>query len=632
MDRRKFFTPVGILAAVVLFVVVNLAAIPLLRSARIDLSQGHIHSLSKGTIDILNKLDKTITLKLFWSEEAAGDLPGLKAYAGRVKDTLLEYEARSHGKIKFSVVDPKPFSKEEDEALSFNLQGVSVNDGSETLYFGLAGESEDGKTQTIPFLQADREKFLEYDISQMVYTLAHPKRIKVGVLSSLPMLGGPTPKNPFQPQMPWMISEQLYRQFDVDPIFSEKSIPKDVDVLMVVRPHGLSKSALYAVDQYVLRGGRALVFIDPLSEYLAASNPTAAVPGNKNKADDLLAAWGLKMEPGKVVGDMTVAEKVSYKQEGQTKTVNYLPWMGLKDNLINRKDVTTAQLKSVNLATAGALLQTGDARTTMTPLLSSSKESMLISTSRVLFHPDPAKLVADFSPSGVAFTLAAKVSGPAKTAFPDGPPKDTDTGSKQPKTTVKQKQLKESVSNINVAVIADTDMLQDRLWVQIQNFFGRRMALPVANNGDMVINLLDQMGGSPDLIKIRGRGSLSRPFDLVEKLSREAELKYRAKEQELESRLKETQTKLSDLQSKRKDQNSADLSPEQEKELDKFLQEKVKIREQLRSVEFELRKNIEQLETLLKFINIGLVPILLILTAIGLGFWRRKKSKLKIDD
>ncbi|MCJ7498646.1 GldG family protein, partial [bacterium] len=277
MDRRTIFSPVGLLAAVVLFIAINLASGPVLRWARVDLTQGDLHSLSDGTINILQKLENTITLKLFWSEDAAADLPGLKVFARRVKETLQEYEARASGKIKLTIVDPKPFSEEEDEAVGFGLQGVSVQEGGDSLYFGLAATSEDGRSLIIPFIQADREVFFEYDISQMIHTLANPEKVKVGLLSALPISGGPTPQNPFQQQMPWMISDQLHRQFDVEVILSEKVIPEDVDVLMVVHPHGLSDSALYAADQFVLRGGRALVFADPVSEFESASRPGAGV-------------------------------------------------------------------------------------------------------------------------------------------------------------------------------------------------------------------------------------------------------------------------------------------------------------------------------------------------------------------
>ena len=624
MDRRVIFSPVGLLAAVILFVVVNLATGPALRWARIDLTQGDLHSLSDGTINILQKLENTITMKLFWSEEAAANLPGLKVFARRVRETLQEYEARAGGKIQLSVVDPKPFSEEEDEAVSFGLQGVSVQGGTDNLYFGLAATAEDGRSLIIPFIQADREVFLEYDISQMIHTLANPEKTKVGLLSALPIAGGPTPENPFQAQMPWMISDQLHRQFDVEVILSEKVIQEDVDVLMVVHPHDLSDTALYAADQFVLKGGRALVFADPVSEFKSATNPGAGVSG-EGAADTLLAAWGLNMDPGKVVGDMAVSQRVSYRDNNRVQTVNYLPWLALREDLINREEVTTAQLDHLNLASAGSLLQTEDARTTMVPLLSSSARSMLIDGAKVAFMPDPAKLMSEFSPSGVSFTLAARIYGPSTTAFPDGPPVD-ESVDEEDKTEFGE-HLADSRDDINVVVVADSDMLQDRFWVEVQNFFGQRLALPMADNADLVINLLDQLGGSSDLIGIRSRASTFRPFVMLDRVSQEAELKYRAKEQELVSRLEAAEGKLNELQAQRQDPESPQFTPEQEEELENFRQEKVKIRRELRDVQFELRRDIERIQSWIKFINIGLVPFLLTVIAVGSWVFRRKKQR-----
>ena len=625
MDRRKFFSPLGILAAVTLFVVVNLSAGPILRWARIDLTQGNIHSLSEGTINILQKLQNDITLKLFWSEEAAKDIPGLKMFARRVSETLQEYEARSGGKIRFSLVNPKPFSEEEDEAVEFGLQGVNVKVGTDSIYFGLVAEAEDGRSRTIPFIQADREIFLEYDISQMIQTLSNPRKTKVGLLSSLPIVGGPTPENPFQMQMPWMLSDQLHRQFDVDVILSDKVIPEDIDVLMVVHPHELSDTSLYAVDQYVLRGGHALVFVDPASEFNAAGSqaPGAGI-SIEGTADAILAAWGLKMEPGKVVGDMDASQQVSYRDANRVHTAKFLPWLALRDDLINREEVTTAQLDNLNLASAGSLLQTDSPRTQLVPLLSSSKRSMLIDAAQVTFMPDPAKLLSEFSPSGVSFTLAARISGPASTAFPEGPPMDENTDESE--IGEYGEPLTRSAADINVVVVADSDMLQDRFWVEIQDFFGQRLAMPLADNADFVLNLLDQLGGSSDLISIRSRASTFRPFELFNRVSQEADLKYRSKEQQLVFRLEETEQKLNELQSQRLDPESPEFTEEQEKELENFRLEKVKIRRELRDVQYQLRRDIQRLEGWIKFINIGLIPILISLAAVGVWVVRRRRK------
>ena len=422
-----------------------------------------------------------------------------------------------------------------------------------------------------------------------------------------------------------MISDQLNRQFEVDHILSDKVIPEDVDVLMVVHPHDLSDTSLYAVDQFVLKGGRAVVFADPVSEFNTAGSqsPNAGI-SSEGAADSLFAAWGVKMEPGKAVGDMSVPQRVSYRDGNRVRTVNFLPWLALKGDLINREEVATAHLDNLNLASAGSLLQTENSRTTMVPLLSSSKQSMLIDGISVAFMPDPVRLISEFSPSGVSFTIAARINGPASTAFPDGPPADENMD--EDEKAAYGEHVADSKADINVAIVADSDMLQDRFWVEVQNFFGQRVAIPMADNADLVINLLDQLGGSSDLIGIRSRASTFRPFELFNRVSREADLKYRAKEQELVSRLDETERKLGELQAQREDPESPKLTAEQETELDNFVKEKVKIRRELRDVQFELRRDMERLQAWIKFINIGLFPLLFGVLAAGTWTVRRRRK------
>jgi len=620
MDRRKFFSFPVLLAAIAVFLFVNIASTLAIKKAKLDLTEDKLHTLSQGTITILQDLEDPLTLKLFFSRGVARDIPSLKLFATRVQELLEEYEARSNGKIKLFIIDPEPFSEEEDEAVSLGLEGIPLGDGTNTLYFGMAGKDAEGKDLSIPFFQPDRESFLENDISQMIHTLAHPEKIRVGILTALPIMGGPSLGNPFELVPAWMIWDQLERQYDLDYLEETEPIPDEVDVLLLIHPHGLSDKALYWADQYVLKGKPALVFADPLSEYETRLNPNALME-EENTADRLLEAWGVVMEPNKVVGDLQLSRKVTYQGRFGTQNTNYLPWITLKDDAIDRKEVTTAQLKNLNMASAGSLYQSGKGRTDLIPLLSSTKQSMLIPAEMVAFQPDPIKIISEFSPAGVRFTLGARITGPALTAFPEGEPFRAEGETTPPA------HLSDSKRNINVIVIADTDMLQDGLWVQVQDLFGQKIPVPTSNNADLLINALDQLGGSPELIGLRGEASNFRPFTLLEEVAREAELKYRSKEQELVNRLDETEQRLSELQTLREDPESPEISPEQEKELEAFLEEKLRIRKDLREVQFQLRRDIEQLQDWIRFINIGFVPIIIALFALGTWFWNRRKEK-----
>ncbi len=622
MDRRKFFSFPVLLAAIAVFLFLNIAAGLAMKTAKLDLTEDKLHTLSEGTLKILGGLEDPLTLKFFFSRGAARDIPPLKLFAERVQELLEEYEARSNGKIELVTIDPEPFSEEEDEAVSLGLEGLPLGNGTNTLYFGLAGTDAEGKDLSIPFFQPDRESFLENDISQMIHTLANPEKITVGVLTALPIMGGPSPGNPFEMVPAWMIWDQLEKQYNVDFLKETESIPDEVDVLLMIHPHGLSDKALYWADQYVLKGKPAVVFADPLSEYETRLNPNA-LEEEENTADRLLEAWGVVMEPGKVVGDLQLSRKVTYQGRFGTQNTNYLPWLTLKDDAIDRKEVTTAQLKSLNLASAGSLYQSEKARTEFIPLLSSSKQSMLISAQMVAFQPDPIKIISEFSPSGVRFTLGARIKGPASTAFPEGEPfRPEEEGE-----AASPPHLVGSKGDINIILIADTDMLQDGLWVQVQELFGQRIPVPISNNADLLINALDQLGGSPELIGLRGEASNFRPFTLLEQVARQAELKYRSKEQELVNRLDETEQRLSALQTLREDPESPELTAEQEKELESFLEEKIRIRKDLREVQFQLRSDIERLQDWIRFIDIGLVPIIIAFFALGTWVWSRKKEK-----
>ena len=631
MKRMSRYTLGGLLTAVGLFVAFNLGAGPLLRTARLDLTQNHLNTLSKGTIHILEHLDKPVTLQLYWSGKEAANLPGLRNYAERVKEMLDEYANIAGDKLKLQVIDPEPFSVAEDNAMRYGLQAVPTN-GGPNIYFGLVGLGQKGKPQTIPFFQQSRSRFLEYDITQLIYTLDHPKKPEVALLSGLNMSSG---FSPYGMGQPWLVLRELHQQFTLRQLPRQtKTIPKGVDALMVVQPQRLDATTLYAIDQYVLRGGRALVFTDPLAES-AGGGMGQAVKKNP-AADKLLASWGVKLVPGKVVGDLGAAQKVQFTaQDGQPTVADYLPWLKLTGAQLNSRQIITSQLGQLNLATAGALQAVPGAGTTLVPLMHSTARAMLIARSKVAFNPNPQQLLANFHASGHPYVLAALLSGKIKTAFPGGPPAPPKGKQAKPEHHAgkdKKKQpatapLKVSAKPVHLVVVADTDLLQDRFWVRQENFFGRQVVIPEAGNGDFVINTLDQLGGSPDLISVRSRGNYQRPFTLVQQLQAQAEQQYQTKEQQLLSSLHATQRKLNELQSKRKDAKSASLSPAQKREIHLFRLEMVHTRKRLRAVQYKLRADIEELESALKAFNILFVPGLIGLIAFFTWLIRRHRSR-----
>ncbi len=627
MTRQKILGRGALLGALAVFVLINIVAAFSLRSWRLDVTEQKINTLSEGTRNILKALDKPVTLKLYLSREAIRNAPGLATYADRVTTLVEEYAALAGGNLQLEKIDPEPFSEAEDDAVRFGLQGIPLGEGNESLYFGLVGE-QDGRHLTIPFFQPERERFLEYDLTQLIYRLSHPKKLVIGVLSGAPIEGGFTGGGMLQMQQPWLILDQLRQQFEVRMLpKTGDPIPDDIDVLMLVHPAYLDAGALYAADQFLMQGKNALVFADPVSEASIQGDPGRALKPNDD-FNRMLARWGVRIPAAKVVGDLAQSLKVNYQGRRGYMQVNYLPWINIDPANYNGEDVIISQLGNITMGTAGSIEILPEAKTEVTPLIRSSDQAMLLDAAPIVFAPNPAELLAKFKPSGERYILAARITGEIESAF-EGPPKDKskkDTDKKSGKDSPAPEHKSKSAQPVHIILVADSDLLQDKFWVQSTNFFGRTLAIPTAANADLAANALESLGGSPDLISVRSRGSYQRPFTLVAELAQKAEARFRAKEQELSRKLRETEAKLNELQRQRQDSASTQLTPEQQAELEKFRAEKVRIRKDLRRVQYQLRADIEELETMVKAFNIAFVPGLLTLAAFIAWVIRRSRA------
>lgn len=608
--KKLMYSGVGLLLIAVAFLAFNMLSALGLGNLRLDLTEQKLYTISEGTERILGELDEPINLYFFYSDKAARDLPVLRNYAMRVQEMLKAYERAADGKIRLHIIDPEPFSENEDRAAAFGLQAVPVSQGGEQIYFGLAGTNAVDDKQIIPFFPLDQEEFLEYQLSQLVQGLAKPERPVIGLLSGLQLNGG-FDMMARQPTAPWMVMEEVRQLFKIASLkIGIDRIPDDVSVLLLVHPKSLPEATLYAIDQFVLRGGKLLVFVDPLSE---ADNSQPMLPGDDgDKASDLeplFKAWGLRMMPHQVLGDGAYALSVSMGQ-GQ-RPARHAAWLALPQRAMSQDDVATAGLESINIATAGILEPLEGAGTRFVPLLQSSEYAMPFGVERFTMLANPEELIRELEPTGERYTIAARISGPAQTAFPDG--------------IEGQKDGLKAADNINVIAVADTDLLSDRMWVQVQDFFGQRMPQPFADNAGFAINALDNLSGSDALISVRSRGRFSRPFEVVEALQREAEAQFRVKEEDLQQRLAETDQKLASLQ-QQDPAKALELSPEQQAAVQQFIAEKLRIRKELREVRFQLNADIEALGRTLKLVNILAVPLLLTFGVLLLWLWRRRKA------
>jgi len=605
----------GLAVAAVLFLAVNVLANTLLRGAQIDLTEGRLFTLSDGTRALLQSLDEPITLRLYYSPGLGEAAPRYATYHAQVLELLERYVSLSDSLIRVERLDPQPFSEAEDRAVADGLQGVPINNAGDLGYFGLAGSNSTDGHETIPFFNLEQEPFLEYDLSKLVYRLAHPILPRLGLLNTLP--ADPRLGQPEAPDMRAL--DQVREFFDVVDLAADvDAIPDEVGVLLVIDPDRLGQGALGAIDRFVHGGGRALVFVDAIAE--SVIGPPDEPPGGaaEGGVETLLAAWGVRLVPDKVAGDLDAARRVS---SGAGGTIgDYVAWLSLGASAFDTADPIMASIERLNLATAGILEPVEGATTTFSPLIRTGERSMAIDIDRVRSMPDIDRLLRDYRPEGGPLTLAARITGPAKAAFGAPPNADgADTADVD----------KDGARPIQVVVVADIDMLYDRFWVSAADFFGETMAIPTANNADFVVNALEALSEGGALIGLRGRGTSYRPFTLVEAYRRDAERRYRATEQQLQDRLSELQDQLQGV--RRAEQQDAGgevlLSDEDEAAIERFRGEMIGVRRQLREVQLALRSDIENLQATVKFINIALVPLLLGLVVIIVVVVRRIRGR-----
>lgn len=622
--------------ALILFLAVNVLAGAVLRTLRVDLTEDRVHTLSQGTISALSKIDEPIRLRLYFSAKAATRLAQIRVYGQHVKDLLEEYRARSGGKLQVEIIDPEPFSPAEDEAAQMGVRAVPI-EGGETFYFGLVGTNQADGREVIPYFALDRQNFVEYDLTRLITNLNRIKKPVVGLMTDLPLAYGPGGMMAAMrgQSRPFAIYEDLSKQFDIRAVpMASETIDPEIQVLILAHPGQLEPGAQYAIDQFVLRGGRLLVFVDPFSELTlqaqAASGQRGAAVESSN-LEPLFAKWGIALEGTNFVADRKLAQKVAFMDNGQQRTMGYVGWLHLEAGNFDAKDVTLAQLKTINLASAGAIKALPGATTQFQPLITSSDDAMLVDKEKIATRPDPVALMRDFQPSGQRYVLAARVTGSVETAFPKGPPgRQAQTpGATPPK--VEPAQLMTAKVPINVVVIADTDILDDKFWVQTADLFGQRIPMPTADNGNFVLGLVDNLAGSDDLIGLRARPPVSRPFTLVEDMRAKAEQRFLAEEKALQDKLAATEKRLSELQLQGKTgAAAAAMTPAQIEEINAFQRERAETRMALREVQRKLRADIDRLDGMLKFFNFALVPILLALFAIGLSIHQSRQRAARI--
>jgi len=614
----------AILLAMVLFVAFNILTQATLTQTRLDLTEQRLFTLSEGTRKVLDEIDEPLTLRFYLSKTLVETNPYYGNHARRVEELLREYERLAGGGIRLQVYDPEAFSPEEDQAVAEGLQGAALAAGAGVVYFGLTGFNATDDSDVIPFFQPERAAFLEYDLTRLVHNLAKPEKPKVAVLGALPLQG-----DGLTGFRPWLATSSLAQFFELSFLEAQGEtleIGERIEVLLLAQPEGLTQGALYAVDQFVLRGGRVLALIDPWSEALSEINQRSGGYVSTGAAEmaPLLAAWGLEIDPETIVGDRLSARKVAARVRGRQVVTEYVPWLSLGAERLAGADTVTAELQVINLNAAGAIAALEDATTTIEPLITSSEQSLPIAVSEIQVAPDPIALLAKFLGPGESKVLAARVTGVVESAFPDGPPAALLEASEDP-DAIKQAHLAKSEGAANLIVIADSDLLVDSVWSRADNLFGQRLALPIANNVDLVVNSLDNLSGSEGLISLRGRALVDRPLTMIQDIQRDAELEYRQQEQAIVERIEKAEQEIARLQ--QEEQATGILqSAEADQALAKLRSDLIQARRELRDVQRALRRDIGEVEAWVKGVNIWGMPLVMVIIAAGVLWLRRRRA------
>ena len=624
-DNGNRLAIAGLTLLLILFLSVNVLSSGWLTSARLDLTKDKLYTLSESTIKLLKDVKEPVTFRLYLSGGLAQAVPHLGIYANRVRDLLLEYQSVSNGKVKLEVLDPAPFSSIEDRAVAAGLRGIPAVSGGDNMYFGLVGSNTTDDIETIPFIQIDREAFLEYDLSKMLYALVTSKPTVVGIVSTLPTDGTMkvTATGRQEPVAPYVVRNQIGELFETRFLGKEiDEVPSDVNVLMVVHPKNQSARTIFAIDQYMLAGGKAIIFVDPFAEVEGMQGQMLGSTIGGSSLEKVFKVWGIEYDINTVVGDRLSARKVL--PEAGNRPIEYLPWLELRGPSLDRSSPITSGIDVVALASAGHLSVKDNSSLKITPLLISSPGAGLIDSKKVQGFRNPKKLLREFKADKKQYILAGRVTGSVQTAFPDGVPapgKDQD-GKLVEVNPWQRPILAQSESPLDVIVVADADILADRFWVIMRDFAGQRVPVPTANNGDFVLKSIEALAGSSSLMELRGRGSASRPFKVLQDIQKTASQKFEDKERGLRQTITKTEKKLQQLRRRNPESSAKVVSERDRREMEKMQREILGFRSELRKVRRSLTQDYQRLEMQLWFLNIALVPILLIIFSIALSVIR----------
>lgn len=635
LSSRSFVSVTCLLLAVIILGL-NIFVSSSVRQARLDLTEDGLFTLSDGAVRLLESIEEPITVQLYYSQSAALEIAQVRVLAERVKDMLGAFSQVSDGKIQVEIIDPLPYTEAEDAAESLGLSGAPTSTG-ELIYFGLVATNTIDGQEIIPFFAPEREANLEYDLASLVDRLNRERQPVLGLLTDLPLQTGPGGMvAAMQGQSkPFVLYEQLLTYFELEELNpGMSSIPKDVDTLMLVHPPALSDTALYAIDQFVMRGGRVIAFLDPFSDMSQIQGPggEAYTFSSAGSLGPLLEAWGIALDGTQIVADRSRALRVGFGPDGQA--TDYVIWLGLESQDFDSEDIVLGNLNLLQMASVGSLTQVEGATTEFRPIIKSSTDSMLIDFQEAQFQTPPEDLLRSFEATDTSYVIGARVTGAIKSLFPDGPPPLDDGVELDPDAPPLGDPIG-STDRANIVIVADTDLFNDQFWVQVTSFLGERLLQEMADNGSLVIGAAENMMGSNDLISLRSRAPSRRDFTRVEDIRREAEARFLPQQQALDEKLDQIVSRVDEIRGSGLGEDPDGtllVTPQQRDELQRLLMEADDTRKARRDIQFNLRADIDRLGAWVKFFNIAFVPLLVACFAIFLALRRRGLARARLAE
>jgi ABC-type uncharacterized transport system involved in gliding motility auxiliary subunit len=618
VSDKKRSTLLATAAILVALVAANTAAWFALRGLRLDVTEERLHTLSPGVRDVLASLPEPVRIDLYWTREAGADLPSIRSHAQRVEEFLEEVEAAAGGNLELRVIDPEPFSEAEDAAKAAGIAPRPLDATGRALMLGLAVRGPTDRTETIGFLDPVDEPFLEYELARRILSVGRAERPRIALLSTIPEERPFDPRNPMASAARSILLQQLDQLFEVVRVDRDApEVPGDAKALVLVQPRKLPDAALRAIDAWAVAGRPLVVFADPWCE----SDPDARTldfgktgAGTSLDLGPLLASWGVAIDPDNVVGDLGYATRVQYRTAGgQVMEMSHPAWLSTTRAAYAVDDPVVAPLSAINLKGAGAVRRLEGATTSVAPVITSTKDVQMIQNLKLGFFGEIDRLVRDFAPLGEPVDLAVRISGPFESAYP------AEDGSR-------------AKGEADILLVADADMLSDETWVQVDPRLG--VARMIADNGQFVLNALEQASGDRLLSGLRSRGRYQRPFGRVEEIRKDAEARYLRREQELEDEIRKGEMRINELQRARGDEGvdalgRIVLTPEQEEEIDRIEAASRDARKELREVQRSLRADIERTGTALMALNVVAWPLAVAGLATAVISVRHRRQKVK---